>query len=230
MEALLSVIAIAQKIYELVNTARNTVVAVGEIIFTIRKIVGHNGSSTTQIVCTYDTDGDGEYDAEDIIYSLDVQIPDLSAGYCICNRGNDIGIGIPEFTIIDYSDFFSCYESLDKITYNGHGYLCDLDGDGVDDVVYPFELQDPQRTYNYCMFLVDDDDNGIPDASPYCSFYPVGSQEYIGFVEQQKTQLYEEKALDKPFSRYTVSEALLFLIFVGSAVAMISKIFKRRKL
>lgn len=37
-------------------------------------------------------------------------------------------------------------------------------------------------------------------------------------------------ALDKPFNNYTVSEALLLFIAIGSVVALISKLFKRRKL
>lgn len=42
--------------------------------------------------------------------------------------------------------------------------------------------------------------------------------------------LSENAALDKPFSNYSVSEALLFFIAFGSLVGLVSKLFKRRKM
>lgn len=42
--------------------------------------------------------------------------------------------------------------------------------------------------------------------------------------------LSENGALDKRFEHYSVSEALLLVIALGSLVGLISKIFKRRKL
>lgn len=42
--------------------------------------------------------------------------------------------------------------------------------------------------------------------------------------------LSDNGALDKPFNNYTVTEGLLLFIAIGSVVALISKLFKRRKL
>ena len=42
--------------------------------------------------------------------------------------------------------------------------------------------------------------------------------------------LSENAALDKPFANYSVSEALLLFIAIGSVVGLICKVFKRRKL
>ncbi len=42
--------------------------------------------------------------------------------------------------------------------------------------------------------------------------------------------LSENGALDKPFKNYSVTEALLLIVALGSLVGLISKIFKRRKL
>lgn len=42
--------------------------------------------------------------------------------------------------------------------------------------------------------------------------------------------LSENGALDKPFSNYSVSEALLLFIAIGAVVGLICKVFKRRKL
>ena len=42
--------------------------------------------------------------------------------------------------------------------------------------------------------------------------------------------LSENAALDKPFANYSVSEALLLFIAIGSIVGLICKVFKRRKL
>ncbi len=42
--------------------------------------------------------------------------------------------------------------------------------------------------------------------------------------------LSENAALEKPFANYSVSEALLLFIAIGSVIGLISKVFKRRKL
>ncbi len=42
--------------------------------------------------------------------------------------------------------------------------------------------------------------------------------------------LSENAALEKPFANYSVSEALLLFIAIGSIIGLISKVFKRRKL
>ncbi len=158
------------------------------IKYIIRKVIDETGRAVTQILYEFDSDGDGVNDSEQVIYTLDTMIPDLSAGYCLCNDGDKIGIGLPQFTLIDGLDIINYIDTsnpdfLPTITGNGDGYLVDADGDGdVDDVLIPFDFDVTGDGSNDWGWLVDDDNNGVPDASPDAPFYPVGSPEYHDIV------------------------------------------------
>lgn len=195
--------------------------------YIIKKVVDSAGNVVTHIIYEYDSDGDGENDSEQIIYTLDTMIPDLSNGYCLCNKGDEIGLGMPQFKLLDGFEIADLIDT-DIITGNDNGFIIDLDSDGEnDDILIPF----PDFTgdgYNDWGWLVDDDDNGLPDVSPYSPFYPVGSEEYTYIIEQQSPT--EATVLDKPFDNYTVSEGLLLFIAAASIVYLFSKIFRRRKL
>ena len=153
------------------------------ITYIIKKVVDGAGNVVTQIVYEYDSDGDGENDSEEIIYTLDTLIPNLDNGYCLCNKGNDIGLGLPQFEIINDDEIGSLIDT-DIITGNDNGFIVDLDNDGAnDDVIIPLPDFTGDGVADWG-WLVDDDDNGLPDVSPYSPFYPVGSEEYNYIIEQ----------------------------------------------
>lgn len=238
--------------------------------YIIKKVIDETGRAVTQIIYEYDSDGDGENDCEEVLYTLELQIPDLNNGYCLCNDGDDIGIGLPQYVLLDGLDVVNYIDSSDLfnppvVTGNNDGIILDLDGDGdLDDVLVPFGFDLTGDGLNDFGWIVDYDDNGIPDASPDAPFYPVGSREYHDIVEKSvgipdpsiivvsgdgtltvydmngditsedcdtaySLWVSEHGALDKPFDYYTVSEALLFLIFLGSFATLLFKVFKRRK-
>ena len=194
----------------------------------IRKAVDAAGNVVTEIVYKFDNDGDGEYDSEEVIYTIDTIIPDLSDGYCLCNKGDEIGLGLPSFRLVDADDVLPILRDLDDYLSDGDGFCIDLDDDGAnDDILFPLPFDGTGDGLPDFQIIVDDDDNGLPDVSPDSPFYPIGSKGY-----QQITETHSDNvpALTKSFKNYTVSEALLFIIACGSLVAIFSKIFKRRKL
>lgn len=149
------------------------------ITYIIRQATDELGNWVTQIVVPQDRDGDGVNDYEDIIYSFDTLIPDTSNGFCLCNRDDEVGIGLPMFDLIDSKEFTQRieYRGDGTLTGNDHGYILgrdvycplpvDFDGDG-------------QLDWGK---VIDDDDNGIPDASPEAPFYPVGSDGFRTYIE-----------------------------------------------
>lgn len=238
------------------------------ITYIIRKVVDSTGRVITQLVYEYDSDGDGVNDSEEVIYTLDTVIPNLDNGYCIVNDVDKIGLGLPMYQLIDGS-FISDYidvsdpNNLPIVSGNGDGYLVDLDYDGDnDDVLVPFGADFSGDGVPDFGWLVDDDDNGVPDASPDFPFYPVGSDAYHQIVERSESLsggiiimspdgsmtvydpegnlvredyneayslwLHDNAALDKPFSYYSVTEALLLIVALFAGVSLFGKVFKRR--
>lgn len=162
----------------------------GAIKYVIKKVVDSTGRVITKIVYYTDSDGDGVDDLEHDLFSFDLMIPDLSDGYCIVNDGDEIGVGLPQLRLIDGTeivDYLPENVLLDNvITGNDNGYILDIDGDGdCDDVLVPLPdfTGDGNDDWGW---LVDQDDNGLPDASPAAPFYPVGSPEFTYIVEQQQ--------------------------------------------
>lgn len=154
----------------------------GAIDYIIRKVVDETGRIVTEIVYRIDSDGDGSPDSEQVVYTLDTLIPSFDDGYCICNRDDEIGIGLPQYKVIDGTSISELLPDLSVVTGNSDGFIVDIDGDGLqDDVLIPLPdiTGDGQSDWGW---IVDDDDNGIPDASPDSPFYPVGSDGYDQIV------------------------------------------------
>ncbi len=217
-----TIIAILLKALEAALTAA----AEKGVEYIIRKIVDGTGKVVSEIFYRFDSDGDGELDSEQIIYTLDITLTDLGDGYCLCNRDNEIGIGYPKLKLVDASDVLPILRD-DYYISDGNGFSIDYDNDGDNDTLFPLPFDGTGDGLPDFQVICDDDDNGLPDVAPDSPFYPIGSEGYQEIVEAHSENV---PALDKSFKNYTVTEALLFLIFIGSAVAMISKIFKRRKL
>lgn len=195
------------------------------IKYVIKKVVDSAGNTITKIVYEYDSDGDGIMDGEQEIYRLDTMIPDLSSGYCLCNRDNEIGLGMPQFEIVDGFEISNLIDTK-TVAGNDNGFIVDLDNDGqIDDVLIPL----PDFTgdgYNDWGWLVDDDDNGLPDVSPYSPFYPVGSDEYTYIIERQTYT--EETIMEKPVDSYSVTEGLLALILIFVGLNFLRGLFTRK--
>ena len=223
------------------------------IKYIIKKTVDEVGNIVTQIVVPVDKDGDGVAESEEVLYSFNCSIPDLSDGYCIVNRDDEIGIGLPQFELINATDMAD--RLVDTVTGNNNGYLIG------DDVYVPllFDFSgDGQLDWGR---VIDDDDNGIPDASDDAPFFPIGSEGYKQIVsgsgseksfiivsadgtvsiydpngdltEQDYNQAYslwlkDNNALDKPFKNYSVTEALLLIVALFAGASLIGKLFKRR--
>lgn len=150
----------------------------GAINYIIRKVVDEAGRCVTEIVYQIDSDGDGTSDTEQVVYTLDTLIPSFSDGYCLCNDGDDIGVGLPQFDIIDGTTIADIISDVPTITGNSDGYLIDYDHDGeFDDVIIPLPDFTGDGLGDWGL-IIDDDDNGVPDASPDAPFYPVGSDGY----------------------------------------------------
>lgn len=156
----------------------------GAINYIIRKVVDEAGRCVTEIVYQIDSDGDGLTDSEQVVYTLDTLIPSFDDGYSICNDGDQIGIGFPQFQIIDGTTIGDIISGSDFITGNSDGYIIDLDNDGAfDDVIIPLPDFTGDGLPDWGL-VVDDDDNGVPDVSPDSPFYPVGSEEYDLIVSE----------------------------------------------
>lgn len=195
------------------------------IEYIIKKVVDAAGNVITQIVYEYDSDGDGENDSEEIIYTLDIMIPDLEDGYCLCNKGNEIGLGLPQYKILDGFEI-SDLIGTDIITGNDNGFIVDVDFDGEnDDILIPL----PDFTgdgYDDWGWLIDDDNNGLPDVSPFAPFYPVGSEEYTYIIEQ--TAADDTPIMEKPIDNYNVTEGLLALLVLFTALKFVWGLFTRK--
>ena len=196
------------------------------IKYIIRKVVDAAGNVITEIVYQYDSDGDGTTDSEQVIYTLDTLIPSLDNGYCLCNKGDTIGLGFPQYKLVDGSEISNIIDT-DTITGNGNGFIVDLDNDGEnDDILIPLPdfTGDGLGDWGW---LVDNDDNGLPDISPNSPFYPVGSEGYHDIVSRVSTEEYT--IMNKPISEYTVTEGILLIFLIVGAFKLIGKAFRRKR-
>ena len=221
------VIAICVKITALINAARETVDAVTGLVVSVRKFVDSFGNVSSQIYYKYDSDGDGELDAEEVIYNIDSYIPDLNEPYQLVDRDGKIGLGFPKLKLLDSSDVLPAISSSEFLSSDGNGFRIALDDGVADDVLYSLPFDYTGDGVNDFQIVVDDNNNGLPDAAPNSPFYPIGSEGYQEIVEKYSDNV---PALTKSFKNYTVSEALLFVIACGSLLAIFSKIFRRRKI
>ncbi len=190
----------------------------------MKKVTDEAGRVVTQIVTMVDTDGDGIEDTEQVIYTLDTLMPDLSDDYFIVNDGDDIGIGFPALRPVDASDVIPLLGN-DIISYNGEGFLIDLDGDGlIDEPVYPVPIDFTGDGEDDFFVIVDDDDNGLPDVAPTLPFYPIGSDGYYEIIG--KTD--DLGIMDKPLDNYSVTEGLLALILLFVGLNFVRGLFTRK--
>ena len=223
-----SIIAICVKITAAINAIRETVDAATDLVISIRKFIDAFGNVSTEIVYHYDSDGDGELDAERVIYNIESYIPDLNEPYQLVDKNGTIGLGFPKLCTVDSLDVSAAFSDSEYHSSTAGGYRIALEGDDVlDDVVYPLPFDYTGDGLPDFEIIVDDNNNGLPDYCPTAPFYPIGSEGYQEIVEAHSNNV---PALEKSFKNYTVSEALLFIIACGSLVAIFSKIFKRRKL
>ncbi len=220
----------------------------------IEKVTDSFGNTVSQIVAVFDDDGDGVTDREEVIYSFDLSIPDLSNGFALVNRDDEIGIGLPLLEPMDNEYVTSFIDT--SLTGNGNGYRID------DEVYLPLDFDFTGDGANDWGRVVDSDDNGIPDASEDAPFYPVGSEQYnniISSIEQGgksfiivspdgTMSIYDENGnitaedcdnayalwvsengiMDKKLDNYSVTEGLLLCSLLVSVVFFIRSLFKRK--
>ncbi len=161
------------------------------------------------------------------VYILDDPVVTLDNGFTLVNKDDEVGLGYPSYRLVSAVDVLPVLQDTDFISDGEHIFV-DLDDDGAcDDVLRPVPYDGDGDGADDFEIIVDDDDNGLPDVSPFSPFYPIGSE---GYQEIMETYSDNVPALDKSFHNYTVSEALLFLIAFGVAIEVVSKIIRRRKL
>lgn len=191
----------------------------------VKKVTDEAGRVTSQIIYMLDTDGDGVGDTEQIVYTLEHIMPDLSEGFCICNDGDEIGIGYPALRLVDASEVLPMLDPSDIISGSDEGFLIDLDGDGlIDEPVYPVPIDYTGDGQDDFFVVVDDDDNGLPDAAPTLPFYPIGSDGYYEIVGRE-----DEGIMTKDINDYSVSEGLLLLLLLISAGFAVRSLFHRKE-
>lgn len=223
--------------------------------YEIRRKFDAAGNAISEIVAVFDDDGDGVADREEVLCQFDVTIPDLSDGYCIVNKDDEIGIGLPQYELVDSTDMADMLPEV--ITGNDDGYL--IDGD----VYVPLPFDYTGDGVNDWGKVVDSDSNGVPDASPDAPFYPVGSDGYNDFLSRYKNNdgvdlvvvspegeiaIYDRNGnikaedvdtayatwvskngiMDKQLDNYSVSEGLLLCLLLISGVFFIRSLFKRK--
>ena len=247
-------VGILKAVKDAVDAFADVVQSVDNLIVSLRKTVDDFKNTVTEVVVIYDSDGDGENDTEEVVYRIYQTLPDYETGFCICNKGSEIGLGMPMFEIIDgrvFPDLLVDVPTADTlsnpldlsepsditsspavvvqnypvVTGNDKYLLVDFDDDGYNDVISP-AADITGDGINDWFKIVDDNDDGLPDASPNAPFYTVGSDAFNELVGYSKDEL----ALTKPFEYYSVPEALLFVIAACVLFFFFKNIFKRRKL
>lgn len=293
VSTIISIVEIVIAVKEAVDAAQALVESVDDLVVTFRKTVDDFKNTITEVVVIFDSDGDGTKDSEQVVYRIYQMLPDYETGFCICNKDDEIGLGLPMFEIIDgkafpellakspsvplsdlpvipdTSDEFpdisdiididipSFSKDYPVITGNDKYFLADLYDDGSNDIISPGG-DITGDGINDWLVIVDNDDNGLPDASPNAVFYPVGSEAFNDLAQGLRDQsvlltpdgivynysgsgddivscaesAWVDKygSMDKPLHNYSVSEALLFIIACGTVVSLLCKVFKRRKM
>lgn len=241
-----SLVAVLKAVKEAIDAATGVVESIDKFVVTLRKTVDDFKNTVTEVVVTYDSDGDGENDTEEVVYKIYQTLPDYETGFCICNKGSELGLGMPMFEIIDGKEFPNLLveapapaavtsetsdalpavvQDYPAVTGTDKYFLVDLYNDGYNDVVSP-AADITGDGINDWLVVVDNDGDGLPDASPNAAFYPVGSDgfnELVGYGD-------DDLALTKPFAHYSVTEGLLFLLVVCSILTTLFTLFRRRKL
>ncbi len=222
----------------------------------IRKQIDSIGNSFTQIVQYFDDDGDGETDREVVLAQFDVSVPDLSDDYCIVNKGDEIGLGLPKLEPFTADDIGSMIDD-EVFTGNSKGVYIG------DDVYVPIPVDFDNDGSTDWGRVVDSDDNGVPDASPDAPFFPVGSDGYNQILSEMgngdgvdivlvspegeiavydrngnikeedvdtayATWVSQNGIMVKKLDNYSVTEGLLLCVLLISVAFFIRSLFKRK--
>lgn len=140
------------------------------------------GKALSEFVAFFDDDHDGTYERQETIFSFDVSVPQNYCGFSFVNSGDEIGLGFPEYEIIDSNEFAT------RISNHNDGFITATDDYYIvdDDVYLPIPLDydgDGQLDWGR---VLDENHDGIPDASPSGPFYPVGSDDFNRIIETTK--------------------------------------------
>ena len=222
----------------------------------IRKQIDSIGNSFTQIVQYFDDDGDGETDREVVLAQFDVSVPDLSDDYCIVNKGDEIGFGLPKLEPFTADDIGSMVDD-EVFTGNSKGVYIG------DDVYVPIPVDFDNDGSTDWGRVVDSDGNGVPDASPDAPFFPVGSDGYNQILSEMgngdgvdivlvspegeiavydrngnikeedvdtayATWVSQNGIMVKKLDNYSVTEGLLLCVLLISVAFFIRSLFKRK--
>ena len=222
----------------------------------IRKQIDSIGNSFTQIVQYFDDDGDGETDREVVLAQFDVSVPDLSDDYCIVNKGDEIGLGLPKLEPFTADDIGSMIDD-EVFTGNSKGVYIG------DDVYVPIPVDFDNDGSTDWGRVVDSDDNGVPDASLDAPFFPVGSDGYNQILSEMgngdgvdivlvspegeiavydrngnikeedvdtayATWVSQNGIMVKKLDNYSVTEGLLLCVLLISVAFFIRSLFKRK--
>ena len=108
-----------------------------------------------------DNDGDGVAEHEELVFSFDASVPQSYNGYSLVNNGDEIGLGYPEYEIIDAAEFASRISNHNDgtITATDDYYIVD------DDVYLPIPVDYDLDGRNDWGRVLDENHDGIPDAS-----------------------------------------------------------------
>lgn len=215
-------------IYILIELAQELVEAGVEYV--IRHTIDDAGNKIVEFVQEIDHDNNGVVDEEIVIHSIEAVVPDVNAQYNLVSDGDTVGIGMPYVDVIDGLDFnsyvdFSDPFNMPELTVSGGGYLLDMDSDGDNDdvvIMLPDFNGDGVPEFGW---IVDADDNGLPDVSPDSPYYPVGSEGYYDIVNNITS---ENNIMTKELNDYTVTEGLLFLMLFLMVCYFIKSLFKKK--
>lgn len=245
-----TIVSVLKAVKEAVDAATELVESIDNFIITFRKTVDDFKNTVTEVVVIFDSDGDGENDTEEVVYRIYQTLPDYETGLCICNNGNEIGLGLPMFEIIDGREFpdllakapsvpladlptlpdtseivdIEPFREYPIITGNDKYLIADLYDDGFNDIISPAGDITGDGVNDWFV-IVDEDDNGLPDASPNFEFYPVGSEAFEYLIEGIGQA--DDGIMTKRVDNYTVTEGLLALILLFSVFSFIRGLFRR---
>lgn len=67
----------------------------------IKRKLNNAGKFVSEFYALIDNDGDGVAEHEELVFSFDASVPQSYNGYSLVNNGDEIGLGYPEYEIID---------------------------------------------------------------------------------------------------------------------------------
>lgn len=255
-----TIVTILKAVKEAIDAATDVVESVDNFIVTFRKTVDDFKNTVTEVVVMFDSDGDGENDREEVVYKIYQTLPDFETGLCICNKGDEIGLGLPMFKIVDGTEFGDLLAEAPSVpladlpdlpvlpdtsditdlpelpelpvirkeypivTANDKYLLYDVNNDGSNEIVMVYADVTGDGINDF-LVGVDEDDNGLLDASSNYEFYPVGSEAFEYLIEGIET---EDSIMTKEIDQYSVAEGLLALILLFSVINFIRGLFVRR--